>query len=96
MALVEDTLLSIEGVGFVSITYDDALAVSDDVSNCDLISARVVVFAGAAADYSILRRQSVNVFSGTLVGPVDQIHDAFGPIRKVPDLTGFGFGGRTL
>ncbi len=93
MALVTEWLAYIEGIGFIEVTYDAALAVGDDLSNSDLISIRVVVEAGRTAKYSLRRGQNQNWRTGSVTGPIDQTFDAGGPLRKLDDLTGVGWGG---
>ena len=100
MALVTDRVVVIEGVGYVEITYDDALAVSHptggmikpDITNCDLESVRVVVFDGVDAKYRIGRGTSQVFREGTIIGPFDQTFNAGGPVKKTVDLTSWGFG----
>ena len=93
MALVTDLLAHIEDLGFIEVTYDDALAVGDNTSNTDLISVRVVIEAGRTVKYSVRRGQSRNWHSGSATGPIDEAFSAGGSVKKYSDLTGFGFGG---
>lgn len=93
MALVETRLAQVDGVGWVSIIYDDTLAVGDDILNCDLISGRVFVEDGRTAKYRIARGGNTTWREGSITGPVDETVAAGGPVQKVEDLTGFMFGG---
>lgn len=101
MALVTDRVAIIGSVGFVEITYDDALAVTipangiydQDLTNCDLVSIRVVVFDGAIGKYQIRRGQSKIFQEGSIAGPFDETFNAGGPLRKIKDLAGYTFGG---
>ncbi len=93
MAIITDRVAYIEGLGFIDVTYDDALAVGDDLSDCDLVSVRVVVEAGRTAKYAVHRGNSQNWRAGSATGPIDETFSAGGPIRKLDDLTGFMVGG---
>ncbi len=93
MTLITDRTIYIEDLGFIELTYDDALAVGDDLSNVDLVSVRVVIEAGRTAKYRVRRGQSQNWRTGSATGPLDQTFNAGGPVKKLSDLGSIGFGG---
>jgi hypothetical protein len=93
VALVTIGVARIDGVGFVEITYDDSLAVGDDLTACDLVSARVFVEPARTAKYSIRRGVSSVWREGSVTGPFDQTFNAGGPVQTVSDLLGWTFGG---
>lgn len=93
MAIVTERLIQIEGIGWVDITYDDALALGGDISACDLVSVTVNIEAGRTAKVLIQRGDSSVWQSRSATGPLLQTFNAGGPVQQCGDLNMFVFGG---